>query len=199
MMIVIRVWTVLAISLAVLPAVFGQSNSDRPIKPVTVCEVLGDLQTYNGKDLAIIGRFDCLSNLLDRTCFLAQDQCQRPITTAGHVWPTKLFIIEDWHDGVPQPPSANPQIDEPSLIETLMILRKTTNLSLHQKTIFKTAKGEWGLAYGKVFSSLELEPKPSCVEVGRRGFRGAPAAFIVNRDTLRSFKDSAYPRTPPHK
>ena len=94
MMIVSRAWAALAVTIAVLPGIFGQPNSDRPVKPVTVCEVMGDLPNYDGKDLAILGRLDCESGLIDRTCFLAEDQCERPIATAGHVWATKILIDE---------------------------------------------------------------------------------------------------------
>jgi hypothetical protein len=67
--------------IALLPGMFGQPKSDQPVKPVTVCEVLGDLPKYSGKNSAILGRLDCDIGLIDRTCFLTQDQCKRPITT----------------------------------------------------------------------------------------------------------------------
>jgi hypothetical protein len=83
----------LAISLSTLPGVFGQPNSDRPVKPVTVCEVLGDLPKYSGKDFAILGRLDSgTSSLIDRNYFLSEDKCERSITTEGYVWPTKNLL-----------------------------------------------------------------------------------------------------------
>jgi hypothetical protein len=197
----------LAISISVLPCMFGQPNSDRPAKPVTVCEVLSDLPKYSGKDVAILGRLDCDIGLIDRTCFLAQDQCERPITTEGYDWPTKLLVGDYWEEGMPKPPSGNPQIDELTLIEKLSLLRKTTKLGLHKEPQFKTEgrtitfshfadlKDEWGIAYGRIFSTPKLK-KDNCDDaVGCGGFHGAPAGLIIGSDGLRSFKDEAYPKS----
>jgi hypothetical protein len=198
------------ISLSVHPGMFGQSKSDRPVKPITVCEVLGDLPKYSGKDFAIMGRVDCGSSFIDRTFFLAEDQCERPVTTDGYSWPTKIMIVDYWDEGMPKPPSAKPHIDEPTLIDKLSLLRKTTKLGLHREALFKTegptftfshfadVKDEWGVAYGKVFNALKLGWDNSCAEAGCRGLDGAPAALIINRDSLRAFRDDAYPnQTPP--
>jgi hypothetical protein len=198
MMAVTRAWPAVAVIAVVLPGMFGQPEPDQPVKPVTVCEVLGDLPKFSGKGLAILGRLDCQSSLIDRTCFLAQDHCERPITTEAFVWPTNIWIAEYWDEGIPKPPSANPLIDEPTLIDKLSLLRKTTKLRSHRKDVFKTLNG-WGVAYGKVYSSPQLESKPSCVDKGCRGFRGAPVALIINRDSLRSFKNNAYPSKPQRK
>jgi hypothetical protein len=58
MMIVSRTSAALVISLVVLPGMFGQPKSDQPVKPVTVCDVLGDLSKYSGQDVAILGRLE---------------------------------------------------------------------------------------------------------------------------------------------
>lgn len=124
-----------AITIAVLPGVFGQPEPDQPVKPVTVCEVLGDLPKYSGKDVAIVGRLDCDIGLIDRTCFLTQDQCDQSIMTEAFVWPTKVWIVEYWDETIPMPPLGNPQIDVPKLIEKLSILRKTTKLGSHRSRL----------------------------------------------------------------
>jgi hypothetical protein len=204
MMIVNRAWAALAISLAVLPGMFGQPQPDQPVKPVTVCEVLGDLPKYSGKNVAILGRLDCDIGLIDRTCFLAQDQCERPITTEGYVWPTKVMIADYWEEGMPKPPSRNPQIDEPALIEKMSLIRKATKLGLHKEPQFKTedhtmsfsvTKDEWGIAYGRIFTAPKLKRDDCGDEVGCGGFHGAPVALIINPSSLRSFKDEAYPKS----
>src|ERR1035438_7566607 len=102
----------LAISLVGLPGLFGQPAPDQPVKPVTVCEVLGDLPKYSGKDFAILGRLDCGWRQLYHTCFLAEDECKRPITTEGYVWPTKILIVVYWEEGMPMPPNGDRQIDD---------------------------------------------------------------------------------------
>jgi hypothetical protein len=196
---------------AVLPAMFGQPKPDQPVKPVMVCEVLGDLLKYRGKNLAILGRLDCGDSLIDRNCFLAEDQCERPVITEGYVWPSRVFVGEHWEEGMPKPPSGTPQIDEPTLIEKLSLLRKTTKLGFHEVPMFKTkgrtitfwkfgnVKDEWGVAYGNVFSASKLERDSACEEMGCRGILGVPAALIIGSDGLRSFKDEAYPSSVPQK
>ena len=202
-MIVTRAWAALVVAFSVVTGLFGQPEPDQPVKPVTVCEVLGDMPQYSGKDVAILGRLDCSISLIDRTCFLAQDQCERPITTEGHVWPSKILVADYWEEGMPKPPSGNPQIDEPSLIEKLLLLRKTTKLSLHKEPQFKPegrtitftrfadVKDEWGIAYGKVFSTPKLKKDNCGDEMGCGGFHGAPVGLIINPNSLRSFKDEA--------
>ena len=207
----IGVLAIAGLSLALLvPGMFRRPKSDQQLKPVTVCEVLGNLQKYSDQDLAILGRLDCGSSVIDRTCFLVEKQCERPIATETFVWPSKVLIVDYWHEGMPKPPTGNPQIDQPTLTEKLSLIRKSTKLGLHKVALFKTegrtitfshfddVKDEWGVAYGKVFNALKIGWDNSCVEAGcGDGFFGAPAALIINPDSLRRFKDEDYPnRTP---
>jgi hypothetical protein len=205
----IGIWAVVTVAVAFLPGdLFGQSKSDRRVKLVTVCELLRDLQKYTDKDLAILGRLDCGHSLTDNPCFLTEDRCERPITTEGYVWPNKVAIT-GWEEGVAKPPSEVPQIDQPTLIEKLSLVRKNTKLGLHREPQFKTegrtvrfshfadTKDEWGIAYGRVFSA-KLQNEPCGDEIGCGGFGGAPVGLIIGTGIL-NFKDEDYPNRTPEK
>jgi hypothetical protein len=58
MMIFIRAGTAVAVIVVVLPGLFGQPGPDQAVKPVAVCEVLGDLPKFSGKDVVILARLD---------------------------------------------------------------------------------------------------------------------------------------------
>jgi hypothetical protein len=53
-----RIRAGVASAIAVLPGiVFAQVKSDDQVKPISVCDVLLDLPRFNGKDVAVFGRF----------------------------------------------------------------------------------------------------------------------------------------------
>src|SRR5690242_5982689 len=58
------------------------------LKPVTVCEVLMNQQTYNGKNVAVIGRF----GQTDEGRWLTEDTCDRKLVTNGFVWSNLIWV-----------------------------------------------------------------------------------------------------------
>jgi hypothetical protein len=59
----------------------------KTVKIVTVCELLENVKRYNNTVVAVVGRLDERESLIDHSEFLAQDHCEHPIVTKGHLWP----------------------------------------------------------------------------------------------------------------
>jgi hypothetical protein len=177
-------------------------SAQQKLTPVTVCEVLSNLNKFSGKPVVIVGRLDCSWSLIDHTCYLSEDQCKRPVTTEGYVWPNQIIFKDNWKEGMPKPPTGNPEITDAAVLRKISSLRKTTKLGFHKEPRFKQEKGaltfsemadvkdEWGVAYGRVFTAPKLK-KDNCDdnEVGCGGFEGAPAVLIMKREFVRTYQD----------
>jgi hypothetical protein len=104
---------------------------------VTVCDILVDAAKYNGRTVAVLGRADCNWNPIDTSCFLAEDQCSRPLVTHHHNWPTKIWV-QCVYDDEPWPQLSREKlvVDEPALTEKLELLRRSTKLGVHKQMVF---------------------------------------------------------------
>ena len=188
----------------VLSSTMFPAGASKKVKPVTVCEALADRKAFNGKPVAIVGRIDCGSSLIDHVCFLAEDRCEQPVTTDGYTWPNKVVIVDSWEEGMPKPPSATPEINRDTLVRKLSLVRQSTALGVHKEPRFKTegrtitfshfadVNDEWGVAYGLIF----IVPRPGKDKCGTEiecgGFGGAPAALITAPGSLRTVKDDEH-------
>lgn len=119
----------------------GQQRSDgqlsNKLKIVTVCEVLGSVNRYSDTVVAVIGRWEPSVSLTDHYEFLAQDRCQHPVITHGHVWEDKIRVWSAWETGMPKPPSERPRLEPSVVAAKLSLVRKTTRLGFHQEPQFK--------------------------------------------------------------
>lgn len=70
----------------------GQQKSDDQVKVLTVCEVLGDVTHHADTAVAVVGRMERSVSRIDHYEFLAQDRCEHPVVTHGHVWSDKVQI-----------------------------------------------------------------------------------------------------------
>jgi hypothetical protein len=197
-------WAVAALIAVWLSSlVLGQE----PVKPVTVCEVLGNPKAFSGRPVVIVGLLECDWSVIDHTCYLAEDRCDRPVTTEGYVWPNKILLAGYWEEGMPRPPTRKPKVDSAAVFQKIQFLRTTTTLGFHKEPRFKTegdtitsfemtdVKDEWGVEYGNLFTARTLK-KDGCDsdEVGCGGFQGAPVALIMKSEALQTYKDEAVPK-----
>ena len=97
------------IAAIVLPGIgLAQSKpAEAPLKPVTVCEILASPQQFNGKDLAVLGRF----SFTDEGWWLAEDGCGTKLVTEGYKW-GNLIWLDCRHEAAPDPPSGFLVLDE---------------------------------------------------------------------------------------
>jgi hypothetical protein len=173
------------------------SSRPKKQKPVTVCEAIANRKKFSGKPIAIVGRIECGSSLIDHVCFLAEERCQQRFDTDGFTSPNKVLIVNYWEEGMPKPPAITPETDGSALLRKLSKVRKTTSLGQHKVQQFKTegaqtfsyladveVNDEWGIAYGLFFTAKALR-NDGCTEVtGCAVFNGAPVALITTPNAL---------------
>lgn len=111
--------------------------ADAPLAPLTVCEVLRDLPSHEGKDLAVFGRYSF------RTTgrWVGEQACAPPIDA-----PPELWLVEDPKEA-PHPP-ADFEIDGTALHRKFLDMTKHTSLG---KFRFGTPDYDrWAVIYGRV-------------------------------------------------
>ncbi len=147
----------LALLVALQFLAFGQSpkpvpSTPEPLQLVTVCEVLKNLQQFNGKDVAVIGRFDAT----DEGFWLSEDECGQKFTTGDRTWPNSIWI-ECCHSDEPGR-SKPPVFGKEELNNKLQQLRTTTALGRRPyfvttwsgKLKWVTQDDRWLIAIGRI-------------------------------------------------
>jgi hypothetical protein len=111
--------------------------ADPAVEPVSVCEVLHDLASLEGKTVAVIGRY----SFRQTGRWIAEQSCE-PATNE----PPQLWLVEDTKDA-PRPP-------EPFEIDALSMRKKFAAITLHTalgKFRFGTPDYDrWAVIYGRV-------------------------------------------------
>ena len=156
----------IAIVLFMAIAVCGQTT--RPVEVVTVCEVLNDRASFNGRFVAVVGRLSAT----DEGRWL-KDQCERPTKTDNYVWSDMISLEYD-----PEAPTARPH---DFAIDQEVVDKKVAEL----KSRFKRSKDlEWGIAYGRIATQEDLQiirRRDGTVAPDGFGHLGAAPAMIVYR------------------
>ena len=175
----------------------GQSKNARPTKPLTVCEVLGDLNQHADTAIAVVGRMESSVGLIDHYEFLAQDRCEHPVTTGRHVWLNRIEIWDRWEEGMPKPPSDKPVLNHADLAAKLSAVRKSTTLGFHEEPQIKTKGGstkvsivqvpnEWAVAYGRIVRLPNLDR--DCGSEACGGF-DVPLMIVVEPYSVHRLRD----------
>ncbi|HWB84141.1 MAG TPA: hypothetical protein VG675_08380 [Bryobacteraceae bacterium] len=132
-----------------------------PLVPTTVCEILHDLTSYTGKDVAVLGRYSFRS----AGRWLSEQAC----TPKSSVSPL-LWLTEDLKDA-PKPP-ADFELDGVALRRKFADLRQHTSLGNFR---FGTPDYDrWAVVYGRI--SLR-KPDPAA----SKDSSPAPAADLMYR------------------
>jgi len=118
----------------------AQQKSDDQAKVLTVCEVLGDVTHYADTAVAVVGRMERSVSRIDHYEFLAQDRCEHPVVTHGHVWSDKVQIWATWEAGMPKPPSARLKLERSVIAAKLRVILQTTDATPH----------EFAVVYGRI-------------------------------------------------
>ena len=108
-----------------------------PLVPLTVCEVLHDLASNEGKTVAVLGRYSFREN----GRWMGAQVCD-----AGSPGPPLLWLVEDSNDG-PKPPG-DFELDAVALNRKLALMQQHTSLG---KFRFGTPDYDrWAVIYGRV-------------------------------------------------
>jgi hypothetical protein len=178
------------------PVAFGQANPVEPVKVVTVCDILLDPSSFNGKSMVVLGRLSAS----DEGLWLVEEKCDRKVDTKNGGASNIMVWLEHRGRG-PSPPLAMPLIDQDSLRAKLEQAGKTTKLGKHvqyQCTISYLEKDarpqcgwpevndEWAIVYGKVETIGDRE-------YGYGHLSGAPAQ-VVYQGLVLSIDENGHPR-----
>jgi hypothetical protein len=144
----------LAILVAVsIPTHAPRVTTEAPLKPVTVCEILKNHKLYNGKVIAVIGRYAPT----EEGSWLFDDKCEVKLETDQIIWPNILWLKYD--------PSSPPLSTS---LEVDMVAVRAKLGELKQQAHDDTA--EWAVVYGRLEFPDKLETV--VVPTGRRRWAG---------------------------
>ena len=132
--------------------------ADTALAPLTVCEVLKELPTHDGKAVAVLGRFSFRRD--GRT--LNEESCGTNPEPGGTPPANAIRLTDDPKAG-PKPPDVY-ALDGPALNRKLKVLQEHTKLHSFR---FGTADYDrWAVIYGRI----ELDKaKPAGVRLVYRG------------------------------
>ncbi len=153
------------ISLLLLSSIAAEAATaqpdPKPMRVLTVCEVLENLKHYRGREVAVVGR---LSFALFDGSWLSEEGCGKTALASDPHWPHAIFLS---CFGAPAAKhSLERDIDESMLESKLKRLRRTTKLGT-SSTLWMSAEGKkggateekecWWLIVGRI-ESRPLKP-----------------------------------------
>jgi hypothetical protein len=115
--------------------------AEPPLVPLTVCEVLHDLASNEGKTVAVLGRYSFREN----GRWMGEQACDTG-SAGPEGTPPLLWLMEDSNDG-PKPPGSF-ELDAVALTRKLAVIQQHTSLG---KFRFGTPDYDrWAVVYGRV-------------------------------------------------
>ena len=111
--------------------------AEAPVVPQTVCEIVHALPMFEGKAVAVLGRY----SFRQEGIWLTEQSCE-----SKDALPPALWLTEDTKDG-PKPPE-NFELDGAVLSQKLVDIRKRTSLG---KFRFGSSDYDrWAVVYGRI-------------------------------------------------
>jgi hypothetical protein len=139
--------------------------AEAPVVPLTPCEILRDLSTEDGKDLAVLGRY----SFREKGRWISEESCTPPAAA-----PPVLLLLEDANDG-PKPP-ANFQLDGAAVEKKWADVQRHTELG---KFRFGTPDYDrWAVIWGRVQSRKGDDAKKAAANLV---YRGSGVIFNLTR------------------
>lgn len=154
------------------------SLPDRPLRPVTVCEVISDLDAYGGKTVAVVGRLGGT----DEGTWLDEENCPRPLQTNGFTWPSALWITTG--------PTAPTRAEGERLIDKDVLKKKVLEVSSRTKLRARPDHDSYAVLYGRLETRQKLEtftyPDGSVHGFGFGHLGSAPAQLVFRGNVIES-------------
>jgi hypothetical protein len=151
-------------------------GAEPALQPVTVCEVLQDLSAYDGKVVAVIGRF----SYRQAGRWLGEQKCEHKLVINGQEWPNALWVSYDSEDA-PKPPAVL-AVDAAVLAQKLRAVKLGTSL-----TKLRFGSGDydnWAVIYGRVETRKDLV-EATAGGMRKNGFgygESSPARLVCHGD-----------------
>lgn len=166
--------------------------TEAALQPVTVCEVLQDLASYDGKVVAVVGRLS--SRQAGR--WLGEQKCPHKFVAGGQEWPSAFWVVYD-PAGAPKPPAVL-GVNSTLLSQKLRDVQRATQLS---KLPFGGKDYDaWALVFGRIETRKDLV-LPTAAGTRRNGFgsgESSPARLVCHGDAVVVFlnDDAIEPASP---
>ncbi len=132
-------------------------TNDPPSDFATVCEVLANRGAYDGKVVALVGRWSST----DEGFWLASD-CENSVKTGDYVWSSIIFLAYD--------PSSPSIFSNGPKLDYVAANRRIAEIPLRSKS--PADKREWAVVYGRIETKEDL---PTVVT--RDGKSAQPAGY----------------------
>ena len=148
------------------------------MQPVTVCDVLKDLSAYDGKVVAVVGRFSFRQN----GRWIGEQKCDRKLVTGEPEWPNSLWVSYE-PATAPKPPDVL-AVDGVLLAQKLREVKLATTL-----TKFRFGSSDydsWAVIYGRIEMRKELLGA-SAGGTRKNGFGygdSSPARLVCHSDAV---------------
>jgi len=149
-----------------------------PLVPVTVCEIMKDLPSYDGKVVAVVGRFS--SRQAGR--WLGELNCGAKLRVSGQEWPNAFWVTYD-PEKAPKPPAVL-AVDSLLLARKLQEVKATTTLGK-----FRFGSGDldnWAVVYGRVETRKDLTAS-AAGEERKNGYgygQSSPAQLVCHGEAV---------------
>jgi hypothetical protein len=132
--------------------------ADNAVEPLTVCEVLKDIPAYDGKAVAVLGRFSFRRD--GRT--LNEETCGAAPESGAPTVPNSIRLADDVKTA-PKPPEVF-ALDAAALNRKLKTMQEHTRL--HTFRFGTSDYDRWAVVYGRIESD---KAKPSGARLVYRG------------------------------
>ena len=123
-------------------------GAEPALQPVTVCEVLQDLAAYDGKVVAVVGRF----SYRQAGRWLGEQKCAHKFVTGGQEWPNAFWVTYD--------PAMAPKPPDVLAVNAVVLAQKLREVKLataFAKLPFGSADYDaWAVVYGRIEARKDL-------------------------------------------
>jgi hypothetical protein len=156
-------------------------GAEPTLQPVTVCEVLQDLSAYDGKVVAMVGRFSFRQN----GRWLGEQNCDRKLVIAEQQWPNAFWVAYD-PASAPKPPAVL-TVDGVLLAQKLRAVKQATSLTKFR--FGSTDYDSWVVIYGRVETRKDLV-LATAGGTRKNGFgygESSPARLVCHGDAVVMF------------
>ena len=145
-------------------------SQDAPLKPVTVCEVLKDSKLYDGRVVAVLGRFSYRAE----GRWMGEDSCRTTVAGESAESPDIIWLSYA-PESAPRMPTGY-QVDGAIVAEKMQLVKKHTTLG---KFRFGSSDYDrWAVVYGRV----RVEPKEAALPPAKKVHHDAPAELLYAGD-----------------
>jgi hypothetical protein len=158
--------------------VLSLKAGEPPLVPVTVCEVMKDLAAYDGKVVAVVGRF----SFRQYGRWLGEQNCGAKLMLAGQEWPNAFWVTYD-PEKAPEPPAVL-AVDSVLLAQKLRDVKAGASLGK-----FRFGSGDydnWAVVYGRVETRKDLTATVAG-ELRKNGYgngQSSPAQLVCHGDAV---------------